>query len=101
MLQVTIDTEQLQELINDAVDQAIKRHDVQNTLPPLLTRREFMELMQIGESKCAELFHRQDFPVNREFGHPRVDTALLIDWIHRHSNWVEENASPQAPFRVI
>ncbi|WP_406944519.1 DNA-binding protein [Halobacillus sp. SY10] len=95
MLQVTLDADQLQQLINDAVDKAIKRHALKDQLPLLLTRKEFMKLMQIGETKCAELFNRDDFPVNRELGHPRVPTSLLMDWIYSNTDWVQENHNPK------
>ena len=100
MLQVTLDANQLQEMINAAVDKAIERHAIKENLPPTLTRKEFMDLMQIGEAKCAELFYREGFPVIREFGYPRVDTALFIEWVHRHSNWVEEHA-PNRKITVV
>jgi len=61
-------------------------------LPPLLTRSQFMDFAGIGETKCAELFNRQDFPVNREFGHPRVPRELLFEWIYANTNWVRANA---------
>lgn len=51
-------------------------------LPPMLTRQQFMELAGIGEAKCAELFRRSDFPVNRELGNPRVPTKLFFDWFY-------------------
>lgn len=57
--------------------QQLKREE----LPPLMTRKQFMELVGIGESKCNELFHRQDFPVNRELGHPRVPTKAFFEWL--------------------
>ncbi|WP_164670928.1 hypothetical protein [Virgibacillus doumboii] len=50
-------------------------------LPPVLTRKQFMELVDIGPSKCNELFNRQDFPVNRELGHPKVITKDFFEWL--------------------
>ncbi|SEA52863.1 hypothetical protein SAMN05421743_105188 [Thalassobacillus cyri] len=101
MLQMQFDEQQLQKMINDAVDKAIERHALKDQLPPALTRREFMDLMQIGETKCAELFNREDFPVIREFGRPRVPTKLLLDWIYDNTEWVKAHANPQAKFSVI
>ncbi|MBW8350737.1 DNA-binding protein [Bacillus sp. IITD106] len=79
-------------MINTAVQQATAHIRHQNELPPLLTRKQFMEVAGIGESKCAELFNRRDFPVMREFGHPRVPTELLFEWINRNTDWVKEFA---------
>lgn len=74
----------------------------QKQLPPLLTRKQFMELIGIGESKCAELFNRQDFPVIREFGHPRIPTELLFEWIHENTDWIKSNAPKMKyPYKAI
>lgn len=74
----------------------------QKQLPPLLTRKQFMEVIGIGESKCAELFNRQGFPVNREFGHPRVPTKLLFEWIYANTDWIQSNAPKMKfPYRAI
>lgn len=67
-------------------------------IKPLLTRKEFMKLVDIGETKCAELFNRRDFPVNREFGHPRVPTHLLFEWINANTDWVRANAPKAMQF---
>jgi len=85
MLKVEFDDEFKKSLANEIKNQLVPvllQEFEQNKLPHLLTRKEFMELAGIGESKCAELFHRQGFPVNRELGHPRVPTKLFFDWLH-------------------
>lgn len=91
---VVIEVEDLQKMIHEAVAEAMKGH-LTRELPPILTRTQFMELLDIGESKTAELFNRPDFPVNREFGHPRIPTALLFKWIEEHTAWVNQNAGDQ------
>lgn len=55
-------------------------------IPPLLTRKQFMELVDIGPTKCNELFNRQDFPVTRELGHPRVVTQDFFEWLSDSTN---------------
>lgn len=81
--------EELKDMFKQAYEQGISDARKKYELPLLLTRRQFMELANISEAKCARLFNRQDFPVNREFGHPRVPTKLLFDWIYVNTNWVE------------
>lgn len=99
---VVIEQGKLLDMINQAVQQATAHLEPQNELPPLLTRKQFMELIGIGETKCAELFNRQDFPVNRDFGHPRVPTKLLFDWIYANTEWIETNAPKfKHPIRAI
>ena|SRR5690625_560313 len=103
MAQITFSDDFIQAIANEVVRQAVPillQELEQNKLPPLLTRKEFMELAGIGESKCAELFHRSDFPVNRELGHPRVPTKAFFEWIAAtNQNAGEVNLRP--PFRVI
>lgn len=84
--------ENLKDLFIQAYEQGIEDARRKYELPPLLTRKQFMELANIGESKCAELFNRQDFPVFRGLGHPRVPTDLLFEWIRYNTDWVEQNA---------
>lgn len=92
MLEVKFDAQQLESIINAAVDKALERHSLQNSLPPILNRTQFMELLDIGPTKAAELFNREDFPVFREMGHPRILTHLLLQWCERHTDWTEKHA---------
>ncbi|QAS52415.1 DNA-binding protein [Halobacillus litoralis] len=101
MFNATFDQEQFQKVINVAVDQALKRHEIQNQIPPVLTRKQFMELTGVGESKCAELFNRLDFPVCRELGYPRVRTEKLFEWMDEHTNWVKDNINRESKLRII
>ncbi|SEP57715.1 hypothetical protein SAMN05216232_0220 [Virgibacillus subterraneus] len=60
-------------------------------LPPLLTRKQFMEIVDISTTKCNELFNRSDFPVNRELGHPKVPTKQFFEWLDKTTNRAEVN----------
>lgn len=91
LIKVELDFGQLQEAINSAVDQALERHTLKNNLPPLLTKSQFQDLLDIGATKASELLNREDFPVIREFGHPRVPTHLLMIWIDEHTEWIRDN----------
>ena len=64
-------------------------------LPPLLTRKQFMEVANIKDKKCNELFNRPDFPVTRELGHPRVVTSKLFEWIEQD---IENRAMIDFPY---
>lgn len=66
-----------------------------NKLPPLLTRKQFMEVANIKDKKCNELFNRPDFPVTRELGHPRVVTSKLFEWIEQD---IENRAMIDFPY---
>lgn len=92
IFKLDMDYGRLQEVINIAVDKAIERHAIKSSLPPLLTKNQLMELLDIGSTKASELLNREDFPVIREFGNPRVPTHLLMTWIDEHTGWVRDNA---------
>jgi len=82
---LSIDTTALEKAIQQAYEQGVNDARKKFELPPLLTRKEFMELTGIGSTKCNELFNRPDFPVIREFGHPRVPTRELFEWISENT----------------
>lgn len=92
MIQVNLDfaddnfREMLREEIKNAVADVIR----QNQLPPMLTRKQLMQLFSIGETKASELINRSDFPVMREAG-ILIPTHLLFKWIDRNTRWVEGN----------
>ena len=104
MLKVEINNEFVQSIANEVVKQAVPvliQELEQKQLPPLLTRKEFMELAGIGESKCAELFHRRDFyPLTRELGHLRVVTQLFFEWLYEKAGRAEE-LDMKYPFKAI
>lgn len=94
MALVVIESEDLEKMIDKAVSRAIEIYAVQVpiSLPPVLTKTGMMQLLDIKANKAQELFNRPDFPVNREFGHPRIPTGLLLKWIDANTNWVNDNA---------
>lgn len=96
-----IKTDELEHVIQQAVDKAIEKHALKEKLPPLLTRQEFMDLTGIGATKCNELFHREDFPVIRDFGHPRVPTKELFEWISINTEWSYKNINNKDLLNVV
>ncbi|MEK4106912.1 DNA-binding protein [Paenibacillus sp. FSL R10-2791] len=89
---VVIETDDLERWIRETVAASVQTATTQD-LPPFLRREEFMNLLGIGEAKTAELFNRPDFPVIRDFGHPRVVTHLLMQWAEKQVGWINEKAS--------
>lgn len=96
IFKVQVDFSQLQDAINDAVDRAIERHALKSSLPPILTKQELMNLLDIKATKASELLNREDFPVIREFGHPRVPTHSLMTWIDEHTEWTKNNVGEKS-----
>ncbi|MBG9795619.1 hypothetical protein ABD76_25430 [Paenibacillus dendritiformis] len=95
-----VDVDFLSEIINNAIKKAFDNLKVKNELPLLLTRTQLMELLDIGSTKASELLNREDFPVIREFGHPRVPTHLFMIWIEEHTEWVRENTGNKSIIKV-
>lgn len=97
MANLTFSQEEIHSLVTEIKNQLVPvlvQELQQKQLPPMLTRRQFMDLADIGETKCAELFNRDDFPVNRELGRPRVATKDFFDWIsatNQNANEVNYN----------
>lgn len=85
--------ERLKDLFKRAYEMGVEDARKKYELPPLLSRKQFMDLVGVADTKCAELFNRSDFPVIREFGHPKVPTALLFDWIYKNTEWVQTNTT--------
>ncbi|CAH1205820.1 hypothetical protein PAECIP111893_02429 [Paenibacillus plantiphilus] len=95
MLKVEIDYDQIAHLINAAVDSALERHSMANNLPPILSKTQFMDLLDIGPTKAGELLNREDFPVIRELGHPKVLTHLFLQWCEEHTDWISKNSGSE------
>ncbi|KUP22367.1 hypothetical protein [Paenibacillus sp. DMB5] len=94
MALIVMEEADLERLLDKVVSKAIEAYAVQVpvSLPPVLNRTQFMDLLDISAPKATEVMRRKDFPVNREFGNPRIPTALLLRWIEQHTDWVQENA---------
>ncbi|AIQ59727.1 hypothetical protein [Paenibacillus borealis] len=101
MAVVVMDSDDLERLLDKVVSRAIEAYAVQVpvSLPPVLSRTQFMELLNISAPVATALFKRPDFPVNREFGNPRIPTALLLRWIEEHTDWAEDNVGDK--FKAI
>jgi hypothetical protein len=92
VIKVEIDMEQLRQVIHEEVTKAVDEVTKHHQLPPMLTRKQLMELFNISQTKASELLNRADFPVFREAG-VLIPTHLLFKWIEKHTRWVEENTS--------
>lgn len=90
MFNIEFDTEELRKMIHEEVKKAVSEAVSTTELPPLLTRKELMQLLHIGETKTSELLGRSDFPVFREAG-VLIPTKALFEWIDKHTEWVDTN----------
>lgn len=92
---VTMTVGELRQIIREE-NEKLKEEFLQETklkeLPPLLTRKELMELLHISHTKATELIGRPDFPTFRKAG-LLIPTDMLFEWIRRNTDWVETNTS--------
>jgi len=89
----TFSQEEKQSFVNEIIKQLVPvllQELQEKQIPPVLNRKRFMELVGISSNKCNELFNRQDFPVNRELGHPRVITKDFFLWASSTSQNADE-----------
>jgi len=94
MFKIEVNPSELEQMIMAAVQKAIEQSPFASsqTHPTLMDKKQLMEFLKIGATKAAELLNREDFPVIREFGHPRVPFHSLMAWIDDHTEWVKANA---------
>src|SRR5690625_887177 len=103
MLNVELNKEFTESFVNEVIEKLVPillQELNQNELPHLLTRKQFMDLVGIGESKCNELLQRKDFPVNRELGHPRVPTKSFFEWLQA-TNQNANEINMKFPYQVV
>ncbi|MGF9979326.1 DNA-binding protein [Viridibacillus arvi] len=84
--------EVFREIIREEIKNALTEVVSFKELPPLLTRKELMQLFHIGETKTSELLARNDFPVLREAG-VLIPTNSLFEWIEKNTDWINSNTS--------
>lgn len=92
MIEIKLDSTQIEDMIAAVAERVIARQQEQTSvigLPLTLSKKQVEEHLGIGATKVQELFNRTDFPVIREYGHPKVPTHLLIKWIEQHTTWIE------------
>lgn len=82
----------VQEAVSEAVSQLKLERGMIKQLPPLLTREEFMEVMNISSTTATRIIERPDFRVFRR-GKLLIETEFLFEWIRNNSDWVEENTN--------
>lgn len=92
---VTMTVGDLRQIIqeeNEKIKKELLLETKSKQLPPLLTRKEIMQLFHIGQTKTSELLGRADFPVFRQAG-VLIPTKQLFEWIDRHTDWIETNTN--------
>lgn len=94
MFKIEVNPSELEQMIMSAVQKAIEQSlfATSQTHPTLMDKAQLMKTLGIGATKASELLNRDDFPVIREFGHPRIPLHSLMIWIDEHTEWIRDNA---------
>ena len=87
---VLLSLDDLRKIVREEVETAVKKVEARNDLPPVLTRVQMMELLQISHEKASELLGRSDFPTIKEAGGVKIRTAHLFKWLDDHTLWSKE-----------
>jgi len=86
MINVVFDTEELKEMISLEVKKAVREAMTERQLPILMSLQEASELLGISYSKMYQVSKIKGFPVTHDFGHAKVVTEQLLEWIKSGSN---------------
>lgn len=79
-----LDAEEIRNIVRKEIREALIEYKNVQELPPLLNRKELMQLFHISQTKTSELLGRADFPVFREAG-VLIPTKALFEWIEKNT----------------
>lgn len=82
-----VNAKDLQEVIRDEVRQAVGEALRERQLPILLSLQEMADLLGVSHTTAYRASKIQGFPVTHDFGHAKVVTDQLLEWIKNRSNY--------------
>ncbi len=82
-----VNASDLKEVISDAVRKAVGEAMQERQLPILLSLQEAAELLGVSYATVYRASKIQGFPVTHDFGHAKVVTDQLLEWIKSRSNY--------------
>lgn len=83
---VTTSTE-LEKFLDAAVDRAVGKVMQKRQLPILLSIQEAADLLGVSYTTVYRASKIKGFPVTHDFGHAKIVTDLLLQWIKSRSNY--------------
>ena len=84
---ILVSIEELQEIIREEVKLAVGEALRERQLPILLSMQETAELLGVSYPTVYRASKIQGFPVTTDFGHAKVVTDQLLEWIKSRSNY--------------
>ncbi|MFJ7933671.1 helix-turn-helix transcriptional regulator [Sporosarcina sp. NPDC096371] len=82
-----VNAKDLQEVINEAVRQAVGEALRERHLPILLSLQDAADLLSVSYTTIYRASKIQGFPVTHDFGHAKIVTDQLLEWIKSRSNY--------------
>jgi predicted DNA-binding transcriptional regulator AlpA len=82
-----VNAKDLQEVINEAVKQAVGEALRERQLPIIMTPKRAAEELGVSETTIYRTMKIQGFPVTHDFGHAKIVTDQLLEWIKSRSNY--------------
>lgn len=82
-----VNAKDLQEVINEAVKQAVGEALRERQLPILLSLQDAADLLKVSYTTIYRASKIQGFPVTHDFGHAKIVTDQLLQWIKSRSNY--------------
>lgn len=82
-----VNAQDLKEVINETVRQAVGEALRERQLPILLSLQDAADLLGVSYTTVYRASKIQGFPVNHDFGHAKIVTDQLLQWIKSRSNY--------------
>lgn len=87
MIEVNFNTDDLAELISQEVKKAVAEAMTERQLPYLMTLKETADFLGVSYPTVHRASKIKGFPVTYDFGHTKVVTDQLLEWIKNRSNY--------------
>ncbi|MHC8517037.1 helix-turn-helix domain-containing protein [Sporosarcina sp. ITBMC105] len=88
MTEVTlVNAADLQEIIGSEVKKAVGEALRERQLPILLSIQDAAELLGVSYTTVYRATKIQGFPVTHDFGHAKIVTDQMLEWIKKRSNY--------------
>lgn len=82
-----VNAKDIQEIIREEVRAAVGEAIKERQLPILLSIKDAADLLDVSYATVYRASKIQGFPVTHDFGHAKIVTDQLLDWIKKRSNY--------------
>lgn len=82
-----MNSKDVREALREDLRQIVREAMQERQLPILLTPKRAAEELGVSETTIYRAMKIKGFPVNHDFGHAKIVTDQLLDWIKSRSNY--------------